>query len=131
DNTLVFAAEVLDRRVALADPKVYEMLTERFLRASEAPPADFSVDKLHTVLRLALPKGRPTLATVAATLGMSDRTLQRRLREAGTSLERELYHCRMQIAAQMLLGRANLAEIAFSLGYRSESAFSRSFRKLQ
>jgi AraC-like DNA-binding protein len=37
---------------------------------------------------------------------------------------------RMQIAAELLSGSANIATIAAEIGYESEAAFSRAFKKM-
>ena len=45
----------------------------------------------------------PTLAGAAAQAGMSERTLQRRLTEEGTSLQEILDQCRRDLAEKLLL----------------------------
>lgn len=69
------------------------------------------------------------LAALAAPLRMSPRTLQRRLREEGTSLAALVDEVRRSRAEALL--RANLAigEIAYLLGYSEASAFHRAFRR--
>ena len=41
-----------------------------------------------------------------------------------------LAHWRMQIAAGLLAGNANIATVAAETGYGSEAAFSRAFKKM-
>ena len=67
---------------------------------------------------------------VARRLGISLRSLQRRVREAGTSLRALLDHAR-ETHARRLLADPGLStdEVAFLLGYSSESAFRRAFRR--
>jgi len=71
----------------------------------------------------------PTLASLSARAGMSQRTLQRRLSEANTSFQSLLRQV-LQETAEDLLARGNLSqgEIAFLLGYSEVSAFSRAYR---
>ncbi len=77
-----------------------------------------------------LSEGQPTVASVARELGLSSRTLQRRLREEGTTFARVVDDLRRQLAPT-LLGDDTLAvyEVAYLLGYADPSAFFRAFRR--
>jgi AraC-like DNA-binding protein len=67
---------------------------------------------------------------VARKLGMSLRSLQRSLREHGTSYEDLLRDVRRELACAYLReGRYSVTEIAFLLGYDSLSAFARAFKR--
>lgn len=73
---------------------------------------------------------QPSLLTGARALGVSDRTLQRRLREAGTSFQKELDVVRSVEARARLEGRDDkLAQIAEELGFATHQAFTDWFRK--
>lgn len=71
---------------------------------------------------------RPSVEDVARELGLSPRTLQRRLTEAGTSYQRVLDQVRQQ-AARRLLKATDLdaSEIAFFLGFEELNSFTRAF----
>ena len=74
--------------------------------------------------------GKSTLRGVASALGMSPRTLQRRLREEGTSLNRELQAVRKMVSMAALRNReVAVDDVAFLLGYAEPSAFYRSFKR--
>ena len=71
-----------------------------------------------------------TLGTVARRLGLSTRSLQRRLREAGTSFQRELGSARVRAAQRMLADtHASVADVAWHVGYSSVHQFASAFRK--
>jgi AraC-like DNA-binding protein len=71
------------------------------------------------------------LADAARALGVSLRTLQRRLGEAGTSFQDELAAARLRAAQRLLLDSdASLTTIAFEVGCASPQHFSQLFRKL-
>lgn len=73
--------------------------------------------------------GHPNIAALAPHLGLSVRTLQRRLRERGLSYKHLVADVRMQIARRYLAEtEPGLGEIAFLLGYSELSAFDRAFR---
>jgi len=76
--------------------------------------------------------GRPsrTLAAVAESLNLSPRTLNRRLKDEGTSFQALLEGVRRQQALWDLRHTdATVAHIATNLGYRNTSNFSRTFRR--
>jgi AraC-like DNA-binding protein len=71
----------------------------------------------------------PAIAKVAKSLGMSARTLQRRLGEIGTTYQDLLNEVRRQ-SARRLLATTDLVigEVAFLLGFEEVNSFSRAFR---
>ena len=78
----------------------------------------------------ALSEGVPTLADVAESLGMSSRTLQRRLSAYGVAYQDLVLEARKTLSEQ-LLRRTDyaLAEIAFLTGFSDQSTFTRAFKR--
>jgi AraC-like DNA-binding protein len=77
-----------------------------------------------------LARGRVTRLRVAADLCMSDRTLQRRLLEAGTSFNKEVDALRLQLATTYLQSDSvPLSSIPYLLGFQDESSFFRACRR--
>lgn len=71
------------------------------------------------------------LETVAKEIGTSVRTLQRQLREAGTSFKDQLAHERVRRAQLLMLDTdASLTHIALDVGFASLQAFSSCFRRV-
>lgn len=78
----------------------------------------------------ALSEGVPTLPRMATRLGMSVRTLQRRLKEAGFSYRDLVDEARKDLADRLLRQTDyGLAEIAFLTGFSEQSAFHRAFTR--
>ncbi len=72
-----------------------------------------------------------SLESAARVMGLSDRTLQRRLQEAGTTFHQELNLAQVRVAKAMLLDSdAQLTRVALDVGCASLSHFSALFRKL-
>ena len=72
----------------------------------------------------------PSLALVARRLGLSPRSLQRRLDEAGTSFAEILDTAREERAKVFLrAGDVSIAEVSWLLGFAEQSAFTRAFRR--
>ena len=71
-----------------------------------------------------------SLDACAEGLGVSRRTLQRRLAERGTSFEAVANRARVRVAQRLLATDAPLASIAYEAGFSSPERFSRVFREL-
>lgn len=73
---------------------------------------------------------RPTIGEVAKSLGMSTRTLNRRLEDSGVSF-RQLLEQSLQNRTKNLLkqGRLSRGEIAERLGYKDQASFSRALKR--
>ena len=86
--------------------------------------------QVRQVLCRLLPQGEPKRETVAQALLLSERTLQRRLQDEGTSYQHLLDDTRRELAGQYL-GQANLTllEISYLLGFSDPSNFFRAFRR--
>ncbi|WP_278389920.1 AraC family transcriptional regulator [Stutzerimonas kunmingensis] len=77
-----------------------------------------------------LPQGEPRREVVAQALCLSERTLQRRLQEEGSSFQQLLDDTRRDLAVQHL-AQPDLAplEIAYLLGFADPSNFYRAFKR--
>ncbi len=76
-----------------------------------------------------LPVGAPT-ASVAGSLGVSERTLRRRLAAEGTSYQRLLDEVRGSMAEELLgTGRLSVEEVGLRLGYAEASSFIAAHRR--
>jgi AraC-like DNA-binding protein len=93
--------------------------------APETAPVSQSVMRIIT---LSLPSGRATLEHVAAHLGKSPRSTQRRLAQEGHSFAELLTDVRRSIVVQHLsANNCSITWLAAMLGYFSSSSFSRWF----
>lgn len=98
----------------------------------ETRAATQSTEPLVAQLRAALADSAVTgsLAAMARRLGVSQRTLQRRLQEAGTTFHDELSNARLAHAQNLMLTSGlSLTAIAFELGFKSLQHFSSCFRQ--
>ncbi len=76
------------------------------------------------------PTGTPTQTIVAQAVGLSARTLHRRLAEAGTSFEKLLDETRRELAAEYVRRTDySVGEVAYLLGFAETSSFNRAFRR--
>ncbi len=126
---VIFAASDLSRPVPGADPRLLELnaaYAESLLHdhsRSETLCAQVQAVIHRTGFRTA------SAPAAAAELGLSVRSLQRRLNEAGVSFSLLRDETRMREAMILLTeSRLSLAELALRLGYSEESAFSRAVK---
>jgi AraC-like DNA-binding protein len=86
------------------------------------------LDDVRSALSQRICGERPAVHKVAKALGMSSRTLQRRLGELGTSYQQVLDEVRRS-SARRLLANTDLAasEVAFLLGFEENNSFTRAF----
>ena len=87
-------------------------------------------DRARAAIRSRLADPGLDRAAVAAALGMSSRTFNRRLADQGLSFAALLRDTRYRTARQLLAtSETRLGAIAVALGYPDQSAFSRAFRQ--
>jgi len=84
---------------------------------------------MRAAMRRALPSGQLTIDSVSGYLGISRRTLQRRLTSRESSFKLLLQALREELAMRYLVDpRLAITEIAFLLGYSDQASFSNAFR---
>lgn len=122
----VLARYGLPEPIGIADrfETILRSRAERLERGRSAAAA------VRSALRESVGADPPTLQRVAATLHVSDRTLQRRLADEGTSFAGLLDEVRKELAQEWLRdGRLSRTEIAYLLGFSHPSSFSRALRR--
>jgi AraC-like DNA-binding protein len=133
-HLICFDAALLAMPVPNADAGMYPVLqqhAERLLqeRAEERERHGIVAQVRACVIRN-LANDRVRLAGIAAELGLSPRTLQRKLADSGASFQQVLDAARHALAQDYLRQRGlSLADIAFLLGYQEQSAFTHAFRE--
>lgn len=94
------------------------------------PLGDDLLTALRKIVRTRLPDGDLSLGDLARPLGLSARTLQRRLEAEGTTLRRLLDEERRVLALHHIQNpRTPLTDIAMLLGFADQSAFTRAFSR--
>jgi len=121
----------LDRPFPGHNPELIEMLTPALAAALQEIIANSTTsEQVKVVLKRRMASGRPDLADIARELGMSERTLQRRITEDGATYRQLLEEARRELGRQMLgNAAAEINEIAYMLGYQDTSSFYRAFRE--
>jgi len=126
---IVFAASWLERPIPGRDPALYLGLRAR-ISALQAECESDIVAQVRRVACSLLLGGCGTLESVAEVLTLHPRTLNRRLKERGTSFRRIRNTLRLGLACHLLgATQMTLPSIAELLGYGDTSAFNRAFQR--
>lgn len=128
---LRFDAALLRREVPDADRSLVPIVEQRLqeLLGCDAHEEPWVRDlRFRVASRLC--DGHPSLAQLAPDLGLSARTLQRRLGDRGLVWRDIVQETRLRLATRYLEeSDTDLTEVAFLLGYAEQSAFTHAFRR--
>jgi AraC-like DNA-binding protein len=130
-DEMVFDPLTLDATLLTADPRLCALLDKQAQEMIAAmPPADSVASRVRALVCANLGRDLLGAGEAARRLGMSARSLQRRLHEEGSSFSALVDEVRRD-AALRYLGepRLTVAEIAFALGFAEPAAFYRAFRR--
>lgn len=128
-SAITFDAAWLEAPVNQADTFLRGVLEEKALAEGMEVRSTFE-DRIRRVVRTLVATGRWSADDVAATFGMSRRTLARRLEDNGSNF-RKLLEAALFDSARHLLESSSLPmlEIAARLGYADAASFARAFKR--
>ena len=129
---ILWRPEQMQLQTVAADDALVGYLDE--LAKIAVGPLDSGLDSATTAVRRTLwsllPSGRPSIWRTASEMGVSVRTLQRRLSDEGSSFSAVLDTLRRDVTTELMAdGRQPAADISFLLGYSEPSAFYRAYRR--
>ena len=129
-DVLVLRAADVELPFVAHNEELLEMLSPQLENQLEANQRKVSIgDQVKWVLSRLLSGSRPDVVMVAKELGMSERTLQRRIGEEGATFRELLNETRRDLARKYLAEESNeIADVAFLVGYEDTNSFYRAFR---
>jgi len=130
-NSIRFPASALDARLNLAPDcgtEILNRLSRELTRKTRSIPLS---ERTRRMIYTEIDDGGVSQERIARALGVSSRTLRRRLSSEGLSFQALLDECRMQFAALEFRTRRrlSLSDMALKLGYSEHSTFSRAFSR--
>jgi AraC-like DNA-binding protein len=131
ENQFIIPIDHLDQRVLSANPlllRTFDQHADVVLAGMERQGS--KSQQVAHVLAARLKGAVPPLSEIARELAMSDRNLQRALRNDGTSFQQLLDDVRRDLAIRHLADPSTSAgQVGFLLGFSEPSAFHRAFRR--
>lgn len=126
-----FDKSFLRAPLRLADSKLHQVLKQHAQQLlNELPKAQTWTERVRTLVTQELSGGNPTASHIAQKLGLSSRTLGRKLEREGTTFSELFDDLRRRLAMQYVGSRdLNLSEVALLLGFSQTAAFHRAFRR--
>ena len=130
-NRLVYASSVTQLPIPNASEDLLLLLSERANRLLGSLSSSSGIAaRIASLLATQLNAKVPDKSVISAQLGMSERTLQRRLKEEGTSFQEILDNTRHYLARELLKNTdIPLSDVAVQLGFSEPSTFFRAFKK--
>ena len=129
-NALVLRAEDLDLPFAGHNPDLLAILEPSLMASLSEIEAQSSLpEQVKILIKRRMASGKPEIGDIARELGMSERTLQRRITEQGASYRGLLDAARQEVGRDLMAdGRNGIDEITFLLGFQDTSSFYRAFQ---
>ncbi len=130
-NVLVLRSADLDDAFTTHNPEVLAMVAPQLEAELQLQLQGRSFrEQAKVTIKRSLAGRRPELRSVARELGLSPRTLQRRLTEEGISFQQLVAEARRELARHYLQqGALELSETAYLLGYEDANSFFRAFHQ--
>jgi AraC-like DNA-binding protein len=131
-NGICFPTEFLFRPISHADPRLLSILEKQVKNSANRLGGNSDLlRELTLLISTSIGERNLSIDRVAPHVGMSRRTLHRRLAEQGTSFSELRDSVFARVSKEILsTTSASVTEIAHQLGYSDASAFNRAFKRL-
>lgn len=125
-----FDSAYLDQPLNQSDPQTVRLLQEMSERQLQEAEAERSLTGAVTALLIEQIASPPGLDATASVLGVSPRSLRRKLAESGTSYQKLLDSVRLKVAHRLLTATdMPVASVGYELGFDNASDFGRAFKR--
>ncbi|BBD99642.1 AraC family transcriptional regulator [Sphingobium amiense] len=130
-DSITFANEDLDIPFSGYSPEFLEIVTHSVLGAfAKLAGDDTVIDRVKSAMKRTMGAGRPEAAAIASELGMSERTLQRRITSEASTYRALLIEARRERGLELLQNPSfDIDAITTMLGYESSTSFYRAFKQ--
>jgi AraC-like DNA-binding protein len=130
-DALLVSSESVSTPNKVGDPSIAKFFDHHLDQTLEKLEDDSELcRRIRICVSQQLSEGVPTVSQIAKSLGMSGRTLQRRLSDYGYSFQSLVDEARRQLAEKLLRETEYpLIEVAFLTGFSEQSAFTRAFKR--
>lgn len=126
---MIFEKDVMRTPVINANAELLSIAERLVFQLLEKEERQTTTAIVRRYMLQAIPGVNLSLKHTACNLNMSDRTLQRKLLSENTSYQSILDGVRKELAKKYLEENVSFVEISFLLGFESQSAFNKFFKK--
>lgn len=126
---LLFDSSILDFPILTANNQLLSIIEKLIIEMKERGQESNLSNAIRKYLLQCLPTIDVDIKTVAQNFNFGERTLQRRLRKEKTSYREILNSVRIELSERYIKENISFVEIAFLLGFESQSAFNKFFKK--
>lgn len=126
---LVFTKESLDKELTAGNMQLFDLTEQAIMLCMNEMDFSSILGDIRTVLKKLLPGGDISVSNISQELGLSSRSLQRKLLEQGLNYRQVLDDYRRELAIVYIRQPAlSQGEISYQLGFSAPSNFSRAFK---
>lgn len=130
-DSISFSSSDIDKLLPVGNPLLARINDKIIINYLANLEKEYIIHRVKACIIDLFQSGHVVFAKVAKTIGMSERSLQRKLKEEGTTFRSILDEIRKELAVSYVRDLdVPLSEIAFILGFSEQSAFSRAFKRL-
>ncbi|WP_299659670.1 AraC family transcriptional regulator [uncultured Ruegeria sp.] len=128
---VILSLPTLDTPIPTYDPSLRAHLLEygERLLSERRSPKQQTRAQVEGLITRSMPGGIVLAEEAALQLGLSSRTLARRLADEGTSYREIVEDLRCDLAQTFIKNGMHLSEISYALGYSDQAAFSTAFKR--
>ena len=132
ENSMIFSSDKLQISTIKSDRFIHQFLVEKMEmeKSKLSREEDLLTSEINRLLKESMASGIPSLTQVGEYLGVSTRTLKRRLAERNLTF-RDIIRKNQEETATHLLSNSthSIGEIAFQTGFSEQSSFNRAFKR--
>jgi AraC-like DNA-binding protein len=129
-DSITFSSVDVDKYLIGANPQLARLNDQVMIEYLAKLERENIINRVIAAIVEMLPSGGVTDDKIAEQLNMSERSLQRRLKEAGVTFRSLLTGIRKDLAFSYIRDpEIEFVEVAFLLGFSDQSAFSRAFKR--
>lgn len=130
NSVLIPKHELYAKAMPGSDPMLLMLIKDAIRQLGDGGREVSLLDQAHQAILATLHLGEPSLDELARRLGLSEWTLQRKLRDCGLSFTQLVDQIRQESAMKHLQQQnLSVTQLASLLGYSETSAFSRAFKR--
>lgn len=130
ENRFNLSKKIADQHLITANPKIAQLNDQIIIETLSTLDKNNIVERVKLAIINELGSGYISDTSVAKSLQLSQRTLQRRLEDNDTTFRQLLNEVRQELADKYLRDSSlSLIEISFMLGFAEMSSFSRAFKR--